>query len=172
MPTVVPIAKFATRLLGHPYPEFSAHPHCGMATYIIPTWRGYKPITAFADVDELIDAIDAAAGLENKDAMMKALKEAAKKHVSKWFLFRYFLPVALKGDYDALRRLHYKMIMIGSMHFMDPYNFDVDRVQRCIIHYATPDGRIIPFCSYNSIHRPEVERKFSVPIEKWKPGRA
>jgi len=55
---------------------------------------------------------------------------------------------------------------------MDPYNFDTDRVQRCIIHYATPDGRIIPFCSYNSIHRPEVERKFSVPIEEWKPGRA
>jgi len=172
VPTVVPIAKFAAKALGRGFPEFSAHPHCGMATYILPTWRGYKPITAFADVDELISAIDAAVGLENKDAMIKALKQAAKKHVSKWFLFRHFLPVALKGDYDALRRLHYKMIMIGSMHFMDPYNFDVDRVQRCIIHYATPDGRIIPFCSYNSIHRPEVERKFSVPLEKWRGEKA
>ena len=80
--------------------------------------------------------------------------------------------MALKGDYSALAKLHHKMIMIGSMHFMDPYNFDVDRVQRCIIHYATPDGRIIPFCSYNSIHRPEVERAFSVPLEEWRGSRA
>jgi len=42
---------------------------------------------------------------------------------------------------------------------------DLERVERCGIHYATPDGRVIPFCSYNSLHREEVERKFSVPLE-------
>jgi len=172
VPTVVPIAKVAASIVGRGFPEFSCHPHCGMATYIIPTWRGYKPITAFADVDGLLDALDAAVGLENKDQAKKMLKDAVKKHVSKGFLFRYFLPILWKGEYEALRRLHYKMIMVGSMHFMDPYNFDVDRVQRCIIHYATPDGRIIPFCSYNSIHRPLVERKFSMSLEEWRASRA
>jgi len=44
---------------------------------------------------------------------------------------------------------------------------DLERVQRCGIHYATPDGRVIPFCSYNSLHREEVERRFSVPLEGW-----
>jgi len=47
------------------------------------------------------------------------------------------------------------------MHFQDPYNFDLERVKRCGIHYATPDGRIIPFCSYNNIYRREIEKKFS-----------
>jgi len=34
------------------------------------------------------------------------------------------------------------------MHFMDLWNFDQDRVKRCVIHYAVPDGRIIPFLFY------------------------
>ena len=44
---------------------------------------------------------------------------------------------------------------------------DLERVQRCGIHYATPDGRVIPFCSYNTLHREEVERRFSVSLEGW-----
>jgi len=60
--------------------------------------------------------------------------------------------------------MHHDMMMIGSMHFMDPYNFDLERVQRCIIHYATPDGRLIPFCTMNTIHRREIERQFAQKI--------
>ena len=54
------------------------------------------------------------------------------------------------------------------MHFMDPYNFDEDRVQRCIIHYAVPDGRIIPFCTMNSMYRQDVEQKFAKPLKQKK----
>ena len=54
------------------------------------------------------------------------------------------------------------------MHFMDPYNFDVKRVMRCCIHYATPDDRIIPFCSYNILYRQEIEEKFSIPLDEWR----
>jgi len=60
------------------------------------------------------------------------------------------------------------MLLVSSMHFMDPYNFDLERVQRCCIHYAVPDGRIIPFCTMNSIHRPKVEKKMGIPLEAWK----
>ena len=50
------------------------------------------------------------------------------------------------------------------MHFMDPYNFDVERVQRCGIHYATPEGTIIPFCTMNNLHRQRIERQFAEPL--------
>jgi uncharacterized radical SAM superfamily Fe-S cluster-containing enzyme len=49
---------------------------------------------------------------------------------------------------------------------MDPFNFDQDRVRRCVIHYAVPDGRIIPFCSMNTIYRKEIEDKFSKPFSE------
>jgi len=64
-----------------------------------------------------------------------------------------------EGTMEALIAFHSQALMIGCMHFMDPYNFDCERVKRCVIHYATPDGRIIPFYSYNTIHRKEVEKK-------------
>jgi len=72
------------------------------------------------------------------------------------------------GSYEALGDLHRRMLMISSMHFMDPYNFDLERVQRCCIHYAVPDGRIIPFCTMNSIHRPRVEKQLGIPLDEWK----
>jgi uncharacterized radical SAM superfamily Fe-S cluster-containing enzyme len=57
--------------------------------------------------------------------------------------------------------------MIGIMHFMDVWNFDLDRVQKCVIHYATPEGKIVPFCTYNSFHRSVVEKRFAMPVDEW-----
>jgi uncharacterized radical SAM superfamily Fe-S cluster-containing enzyme len=62
----------------------------------------------------------------------------------------------------------YKTPMVAGMHFMDHYNYDVERVKRCIIHYAAPNGKIYPFCAYNSgpTFREKIERQYSVPFEK------
>jgi len=62
----------------------------------------------------------------------------------------------------------YKTLMVAGMHFMDSYNYDVERVQRCVIHYAAPNGLIYPFCAYNSgpVYRERIEKEFSVPFEE------
>ncbi|WP_017714923.1 radical SAM protein [Kamptonema formosum] len=39
------------------------------------------------------------------------------------------------------------------VQFLDPYNFDVRSVKRSCIHIAHPDGRIIPFDTYNMFYR-------------------
>jgi 7,8-dihydro-6-hydroxymethylpterin dimethyltransferase len=36
---------------------------------------------------------------------------------------------------------------------MDRYTFDVARASRCCIQEALPDGRIVPFCVYNTLYR-------------------
>ncbi|MCL2785746.1 MAG: radical SAM protein [Methanomassiliicoccaceae archaeon] len=71
---------------------------------------------------------------------------------------------------ETLAAFSWKMVMLGGMHFQDNYNYDVERVRRCGVHYATPDLRVIPFCAYNGgpEYRAEVEKKFSVPLEEWK----
>jgi hypothetical protein len=53
------------------------------------------------------------------------------------------------------------------MHFMDSYNYDIERVKRCVIHYAAPNGLIYPFCAYNSgpVYRERIEKEFSIPFE-------
>ncbi len=58
-------------------------------------------------------------------------------------------------------------IMISCMHFQDSYNFDLDRVKRCLVHYGVIDpddpNKVlqIPFCSYNTLHREKIERKLA-----------
>jgi uncharacterized radical SAM superfamily Fe-S cluster-containing enzyme len=37
--------------------------------------------------------------------------------------------------------------------FMDRFTFDVARASRCCIQEALPDGRIVPFCVYNTLYR-------------------
>jgi hypothetical protein len=58
--------------------------------------------------------------------------------------------------------------MVASMHFMDSYNYDVERVRRCVIHYAAPDGKLYPFCAYNAgpTFREKIERKYSTPLDQ------
>ena len=81
---------------------------------------------------------------------------------------RILLNVFVKRDYEALGEFSKDAMLISCMHFMDPFNFDEDRVKKCVIHYATPDGRIIPFCTMNSMYRESVEKEFSKPFKQKK----
>jgi uncharacterized radical SAM superfamily Fe-S cluster-containing enzyme len=38
--------------------------------------------------------------------------------------------------------------------FLDRYNFDLGTVKRSCVHFVEPDGRIIPFDTYNTFYRP------------------
>ena len=53
----------------------------------------------------------------------------------------------------------FRTLMAAGMHFMDRYNYDVERIKRCVILYSTPDG-IYPFCTINGgpEYRPFLER--------------
>ncbi|MGD9938120.1 MAG: radical SAM protein, partial [Methanoregulaceae archaeon] len=80
-------------------------------------------------------------------------------------IWRLIAQALISQNFDALREFHWNALFIGTMHFMDSYNYDTERVSRCCIHYATPDGRVIPFCAYNSgpVYREQVWRKFALP---------
>ena len=43
---------------------------------------------------------------------------------------------------------------VAIIQFLDRFNFDLGAVKRSCIHFATPDGRLIPFDTYNSFYRP------------------
>jgi len=170
VPTVVPIARAVGALKGRRYVEFTAHPHCGMATYIFLEDGDIVPITRYVNVDKFIKAMEKVHEDFEKDHAGRAkMRMLASLRYIKFSLLRKYIWSLLKtGSYKALGDLHRRMLMISSMHFMDPYNFDLERVQRCVIHYAIPDGRIIPFCTMNSIHRSRIEKEFSIPVEEWR----
>ncbi|MEM2917249.1 MAG: radical SAM protein [Candidatus Bathyarchaeia archaeon] len=170
VPAVVPVSKAVGALRNKRYVEFTAHPHCGMATYIFVENGEIIPITHYGNVEKFLKGMQAVYETASKGHTKRAkLRMAATlRHIKFSLLRKYIWPILKDGSYKALGDLHRKMIMISSMHFMDPYNFDLERAQRCCIHYAVPDGRIIPFCTMNSIHRPQIEKQLSIPISEWK----
>ena len=53
------------------------------------------------------------------------------------------------------------------MWFQDPWDMDLSRLKRCVIHYSTLDG-VIPFCAYNGLGLGEkIRKKYSIPIKEW-----
>jgi len=165
IPVVVPVSKAVGALKGKRYQAFTNHQECGMATMILPQGDKLVPITKLANVDKFMDSMekvyrDSSAGSTLKAKMHLA---GAARHV-KFNLMRTLISsVLLKGDYSSLGDFMKRVVLIGCMHFMDPYNFDLERVKRCTIHYAFPDGKIIPFCTMNSIHRARLERAYAKP---------
>jgi hypothetical protein len=166
----VPMTKGMSVIKGKVYPDFTMHPMCGAATFLVVGKDGsYRPIMNYVDVDKFAeifwDVYYSGAKGKKTVAKLKMLKllPMAKSD----FIRGLIRDVVTKGSYDALGDFMRRIVMIGIMHFQDVWNFDLDRVQKCAIHYVTPDMKVRSFCTYNSVHRPNVEKQFAVPISEW-----
>ncbi|MCJ7442932.1 MAG: radical SAM protein [Methanotrichaceae archaeon] len=168
---VTPLSRLLAAESGKEQPVFTVHPCCGAATYIYNFNNHLIPITRFIDVEGLFEKIERE--VNNFDGSNfgrfkmrgKILKEMPKfvddaKVPEDLNIKKLLIGIFMNGTRDSLREFHNKTLFLGAMHFQDVFNMDLERLQRCGVHYATPDGRIIPFCAYNTIHRKEVEEWF------------
>jgi len=112
------------------------------------------PITRFIDVEGLLEHIDDLA-LEEDKWIGKSLGKIkrignlisafpkyidASKAPKSIDVKKLFIDVLKEGTGKATKEFHRHTLFIGSMHFMDLYNMDLERIKRCGVHYATPDG--------------------------------
>ena len=67
---------------------------------------------------------------------------------------------------DAMANLSDRAFMIVVQDFQDPYTLNVRQLMKCCVEEITPDGRLIPFCAYNSAgYREQVREQMSgVPV--------
>ncbi|SFD77150.1 radical SAM protein [Streptomyces aidingensis] len=67
---------------------------------------------------------------------------------------------------EAVKDLGEKAFMIVVQDFQDPYTLNVKQLMKCCVEEITPDGRLIPFCAYNSVgYREQVRAQQSgVPV--------
>jgi hypothetical protein len=177
-------SKLLTGLQNYNRPNISCHPHCALGTYLYvdPVSKKAVPITKFFDMPAMLRDVDMLA----RDAAAAKIKMFTK--INAWHRLRKhfkpeFAPPGLtferflqtlqgmtdhrfgRGQGDGT--FTYKTLLVGAMHFMDGYNYDLERVKRCVIHHATPNGKVYPFCIYNSgpYFREKVEKQFSVPFD-------
>ena len=177
VPSVLPISKILESSFRRPHAEFSAHPHCGMGTYVFAKDKKIIPITDFLDVRGLYSLLDE---ISKEDLYMthkkviygytlhqkiKTLVDHEKKPF-KFSIVNTLVDLLTKGVID--NEFTRNSLFIGMMHFQDAYNYDIERVKRCVIHYATPDNRIIPFCAFNvlpELYRDKIHKKYSTDMK-------
>ncbi len=174
------ISKLASAMSGEPKYTLSLHPHCSQGTYFFIGDDGsVKPVSEFIDMNGFVRDLVAFSkkvkpskfGLLSKvQILYKLKKHFIKEKAPKGLTFEKFLQ-SLEGYQDKnLRRIYvdektgkeryYNNFFIAGMHFMDAYNFSIERVKRCVIHYPDPKGHLYPFCAYNALYyRRRVENR-------------
>ena len=170
---VSPFAETIWHWKGKGLPGFVCHPHCGVMTALLIENGDAIPITRYINVEKFFDALIKSAfyfkngkTTRGKLYALKALATSIKPRRA-GRLIPLIRDVA-EGDWRSLGQLLLNMVFIGAMHFMDVYNFDLERVQMCCIHQILPEGTRVPFCTYQTFHRPVMEQKFSISFEDWK----
>ncbi len=184
VPFVTPISELVSSLQDDPKISFTSHPACGLATYFfVDKDRNIIPISRFLDVVGLMKdffelskkARDSRVKFVSKIKALGILKkhfdnEKAPKGLTFLEFARAVERILGTGDKKGVSDFSWQMMYVGGMHFQDNYNYDIERVKRCVIHYVVPDGRMIPFCAYNSgpTFRESVEKKFSMSLAEWR----
>ncbi|MEW6366227.1 MAG: tetraether lipid synthase Tes [Acidobacteriota bacterium] len=178
-----PFSRLVSAIRGSETMTLTCHPNCSMGTYFfVDQDRNATPVTKFLNCEEMMKDMDLLARKTGSSSFkfysqLKAWNSLRRhfneKEAPKGLTFKRFLATlqgftdkrygrgAMDGTYT------YKTLMVAGMHFMDHYNYDVERVKRCVIHYAAPNGIVYPFCAYNSgpTFREKIEKRFSVPID-------
>jgi tetraether lipid synthase len=182
VPSCMPMTNIIEAFSKKPKYELSIHFACGAGTYVFEDMETKKltPLTSFVDIKGVLEYFEEKAdeiksGANRYWAMLEVVRKL-KQFVDKdkqprgLDLAKMFSSILLKRNFDSVGSWHVRSLFLGMMHFQDKYNEDLERLQRCDIHYLTPDLRIIPFCAFNVIpewYRDRIQKKFSIPVEEW-----
>lgn len=140
-------------------------PTCRSMCYAIVDDDGLLPLTRLVDVEPYLDYVS------NRMLPDPAIRTA---------LERMFSASALPGAErallacedcgidlpKALRDVWRRFFIVAVQDFQDAYTLNVRQLMKCCVAEIVPDGRIIPFCAYNSVgYREQVRAQLSgVPV--------
>ena len=95
---------------------------------------------------------------------LKPINEVMGKFSNPLGIVRNFAGTIFNTSWEASANwlIGGNVLLVGLMHFQDLYNFDLNRVNHCLVHYgyidpATDKVRQVPFCAMNAIHRERIE---------------
>ena len=129
------------------------HPTCRVATYAYVEKGKVTPLPRVVEVEKYLDYISNRVIPEVRPEILTALEglwSAASVPGTLRAVRRFCSAcnIGFKSDAAYLKK-HIFMIVIQG--FGDPATLDLKALMKCCIGELIPDGRIIPFCAYNSV---------------------
>jgi uncharacterized radical SAM superfamily Fe-S cluster-containing enzyme len=139
------------------------YPVCSVCTYVYKQDDFVFAFTDFMDVEEYIE------GFLNRT--MPDMDLVPEVHEALDALFSMSTIMGSEKTEDALctscglkvpnvKEMLDNITIISIHHFMDEYNFDLKRAQKCCVTEILPNGKMIPFCVYNNLRRKGLKTEF------------
>ncbi|MDE1850226.1 MAG: radical SAM protein [Candidatus Micrarchaeota archaeon] len=183
VPYVGGINKFIEALSGEYKYDLSIHFACGAGSYIfLDSDNKIIPLTEFVDAPGLLEHLQGAVNeMDGKGKIarrliavkallgLKKFVDSSKQPKSVNFT-KLLTSLFLKKDFATLGKFQMKSVFLGMMHFQDEYSYDIKRVEKCDIHYAMPNGEVLPFCTFNvfpEVYRDKIQKQYSIPSKEW-----
>ncbi|WP_078551487.1 radical SAM protein [Bacillus alkalicellulosilyticus] len=140
------------------------HPDCLAMGYAIKMGNAVTPLTGMIDPDVLLSGPENTIVYEQNEEMKKKLFSLFSLNQSP-----LSSAIQLKDLLCCLPKVSTPMnigydnvFRVIIMQFLDAYDFDVRSVKKSCVHIAHPDGRIIPFDTYNLFYRGDLEKKLEI----------
>ena len=181
---MVPPIRVMSKFMKRPWPLFSTNPHCGVANWVIVgegkgNARTLTPISHLLRFDTFMTNLTAIADQADKGrigkigiylkllfATMRSIDwKQTQATVGLFTAIKTIFRMHVSPSYASLADVRKRIFLVGCMAFMDQYNLDTSRVRNCVIHYITPDLKLVPFCVFNNLVRPRNGQK-TKPIVK------
>jgi len=157
------------------FPVPCCFPTCRSVTYLLTGGQSVVPIPRLLDVEEYLDYVTnrVVPDLAIRDALEKLWSASAfmGTEATADSLTRAAQALDCAGACGidlpkALETLTDNAFAIVIQDFQDPYTLNVKQLMKCCVEEITPDGRLIPFCAYNSVgYREQVRAEMTgVPV--------
>jgi uncharacterized radical SAM superfamily Fe-S cluster-containing enzyme len=127
-------------------------PSCRSATFAIYDGEDLVPLPRLVDVEQYLDYVTnrAVPDLKVREAL-EGLWSAKAAGGSEPVAERLDCVACATGMPPELREVAARGFMVVVQDFQDPYTLDVEKLRKCCVSEIVPDGRLIPFCAYNSV---------------------
>jgi 7,8-dihydro-6-hydroxymethylpterin dimethyltransferase len=138
-------------------------PTCRSATYALYDGEDLVPLPRLLDVEDLLDYVTnrAVPDLDVRHALegLFSASAAGGSEPTAERLDCVACGIALPAE---LRDVAARGFMIVTQDFQDPWTLDVRKLMKCCVSEIAPDGRLIPFCAYNSVgYREQVRAQLA-----------
>jgi hypothetical protein len=138
-------------------------PTCRSATFALYDGEDLVPLPRLVDVEDYLDYVTnrAVPDLDVREAL-EGLWSAKAAGGSAPVEARLDCIACATAMPPELREVAARGFMIVVQDFQDPYTLDLRKLRKCCVAEIVPDGRLIPFCAYNSVgYREQVRREVS-----------
>jgi uncharacterized radical SAM superfamily Fe-S cluster-containing enzyme len=127
-------------------------PTCRSATFALYDGEDLVPLPRLVDVEDYLDYVTNRAVPDPEvRAALEGLWSAKAAGGTAPAAERLECVACATAMPAELREVSAQGFMIVVQDFQDPYTLDLEKLRKCCVSEIVPDGRLIPFCAYNSV---------------------